>query len=47
MTSSTSGSYVSVELPRRMGPFLLLRHLASGGMGEVYLAHQSLGVVER
>lgn len=40
---------MTVELPRRMGPFLLLRHLASGGMGEVYLAHQSLnnGVVER
>jgi serine/threonine-protein kinase len=38
---------VSVELPRRLGPFLLLRHLASGGMGEVYLAHQTLGVAER
>jgi serine/threonine-protein kinase len=38
---------VSAELPRRLGPFLLLRHLASGGMGEVYLAHQSLGVAER
>lgn len=38
---------MSVELPRRLGSFLLLRHLASGGMGEVYLAHQSLGVGER
>jgi eukaryotic-like serine/threonine-protein kinase len=38
---------VVVDLPRRLGSFLLLRHLASGGMGEVFLAHQQLGVAER
>lgn len=38
---------MTIELPRPLGPFLLLRHLASGGMGDVYLAHQRLGVGER
>ncbi len=38
---------MSIELPRPLGPFLLLRHLASGGMGDVYLAHQKLGEGER
>src|SRR4051812_45633352 len=34
---------MSWQLPHPLGPFLLLRHLASGGMGDVYLAHQKLG----
>ncbi|MCC7112372.1 MAG: protein kinase [Deltaproteobacteria bacterium] len=31
---------MAVVLPCRLGPYLLLRHLATGGMGAVYLAHE-------
>jgi hypothetical protein len=34
-------------LPRSLGPFLLVRHLASGGMGDVYLAHHRHGATSR
>jgi serine/threonine-protein kinase len=43
-----SADSAALRLPRRLGPYVLLRHLGSGGMADVYLAKERGGLgVER